>query len=97
LWLMEGTADPSTARRDRSATLGMTKGGVAFASAVDAEGWREPCLPCRFVIQIRPEPSLHLFHAHPLALGVVFHLVAVDLAEAEIAGFWMGEVEAAYA
>ena len=51
----------------------------------------------RVVVQILPEPSLDLCHAHPLAFGVVFHLITADLAQAEVAGFGVGEVEAAYA
>ena len=49
------------------------------------------------VIQIRPQPALGLFHAHPLAFSVVFHLIAIDLAQTEIAGFRVGKVQAAYA
>jgi hypothetical protein len=81
----------------RFASVGMTKGRVAFSSAAVAEGWREPHLACRVIIQVRPEPALDLFHGHPFASGVVFYLIAIDLAQAEIAGFWVGEVESAYA
>ena len=58
-------------------------------------GWRERILAFRVVIQIRPEPALDLGDGHALALGVVGHLVAVDLAEGEVARLGVGEVEAA--
>jgi hypothetical protein len=38
----------------------------------------------RVVVQVLPEPSLDLSHAHLFALAVVGDLIAVDLAEAEI-------------
>ena len=50
-----------------------------------------PCgtcpLSCRIISQIRRKPPLDLSHAHPLAFGIVFDLIAVNLAQAEIAGF----------
>ena len=51
----------------------------------------------RVVVQVRPEPALDLGDAHALALGVVGDLVAVDLAEAEVARLGVGEVEPAHA
>jgi hypothetical protein len=44
------------------------------------------------VVQVLPEPSLNFSYAQSLAFAVVGHLVAVNLAEAEIARFRMGEV-----
>ena len=38
----------------------------------------------RVVVQVLPEPSLDLYHAHPLAFAIVGDLITVDLAEAEI-------------
>jgi hypothetical protein len=58
----------------RFASVGMTKGGVLFTSAAVTEGWRESHLPCHVIIQIGPQPAFDLFHAHPFAFGVVFHL-----------------------
>src|SRR6185312_6827585 len=49
------------------------------------------------VVQVLAEPALDLGHAHPLAFVVVGDLIAVDLAEDEVARFRVGEVEAAYA
>jgi hypothetical protein len=54
-------------------------------------------LLCRVVIQVLPEPSLDLYHAHALAFAIVGDLIAVDLAQAEISRFWMGEVEPTHA
>src|SRR6185295_8286549 len=41
----------------------------------------------RLVTQIRRKPAFHLFHGHALALGIVLDLVAIDLAEVEVARF----------
>ena len=49
------------------------------------------------VVQVLPEPSLDSSYAHALAFAVVGDLVYVDLAEAEIARFGMGEVKATHA
>src|SRR3984893_9995143 len=51
----------------------------------------------RVVVQVLPEPSLDLCHAHPLAFAIVADLVAIDFTEAEIPRFGMGEVEPAHA
>jgi hypothetical protein len=51
----------------------------------------------RVVVQVRAEPALDLGYGHAFALGVVGDLVAVDLAEREIARLGVGEVEAAHA
>ena len=47
------------------------------------------------VIQVLPKPSFYLRYGHSLALAVVSNLISVDLLEAEIPRFGMGEVEAA--
>jgi len=49
------------------------------------------------VIQVLPEPSLDFSYTHSLAFAVVGDLVAVNLSEAEISRFGMGEVEPAHA
>ena len=51
----------------------------------------------RVVVQVWAEPALDLGHGHAFALVIVGDLVAVDLAEREVARFGVGEVEAAYA
>src|ERR1700720_3748726 len=51
----------------------------------------------RIVVQVLAEPSLDLCYAHPLAFVIVGHLIAVDLAKAEISRFRMGEVEPTHA
>src|SRR5580698_7811784 len=51
----------------------------------------------RVVVQVLTEPSLDFGDCHPLALVIVVDLIAVDLSEAEVARFRMGEVETAYA
>ena len=92
-------------RNQKSRALEMIQGRVAFTSTTDAAcsnplQWLksdEWFLTYRIVIQIRPQPTFDLLHAQPLAFGVVFHLIAVDLAQAEVAGFRVSEVEAAYA
>jgi hypothetical protein len=48
------------------------------------------------VIQILPEPSLNFCHAHPLAFVIVGDLIAIDLSQAEIPRFRVGEVEPAH-
>ena len=47
------------------------------------------------VVEIRPEPALDFLHGHSLAQMVVEHLVAIDLAEAEIARLRMREIKSA--
>src|SRR6266436_1821363 len=47
---------------------------------------------CRDVIQHRRQPAFGLRHAPALARGVVFHLVAFDLADAEVEAFGMAEI-----
>jgi hypothetical protein len=42
-------------------------------------------LTIRIIPQRRREPAFHMMDFHALAVGVVVYLVAVDLAEAEIA------------
>ena len=51
----------------------------------------------RIVVQVLPEPPLDFSYAHPLAFAVVGDLIAVNLTEAEIARFRMGEVKATHA
>src|SRR5580658_3880840 len=51
----------------------------------------------RVVVQVLSEPSLDFSYAHSLAFAIVDDLVAVDLAEAEISRFGMGEVESTHA
>ena len=51
----------------------------------------------RVVVQVLSEPSLDFGYAHSLAFAVVGDLIAVDLAEAEIARFRMGEVKSTHA
>lgn len=48
-----------------------------------------------FVAEVGREPVFGLFHAHAFAFGVVFYLLAVDLADGEVAGLWMSKVDAA--
>ncbi len=52
--------------------------------------------PLRFVGEVRCEPFFHFGNGHSFALGVVFHLVALDFADGEIFGFGMREVESAH-
>ena len=56
-----------------------------------------PSLFRRVVVQIRPEPTFHLCNAHPLAHVIVGHLIAANLAEAEITRFRVRKVESAHA
>src|ERR1700677_3760982 len=51
----------------------------------------------RIVVQVRTEPALDFGHDHALALGIVGHLIAVDLAQAEVARLRGRKVEATYA
>jgi hypothetical protein len=48
LSVVEGTADPSTARRDRSASLRTTKGGAEFPLGI---GCRDPRSQKRHLVQ----------------------------------------------
>src|SRR6185295_5390772 len=50
----------------------------------------------RVVTQVRRKPALHLLHGHALAPGIVLDLVAVDLADVEVARFGVGEIPAAH-
>src|ERR1700691_5088420 len=54
-------------------------------------------LTSRIVVQIRSEPAFNFGHRHPLACRVVGDLIAVDLAQAEVTRFRVGEVETTYA
>src|SRR3712207_4588076 len=49
---------------------------------------------CRIVIEDGAEPALDLRDAHALALGVVLHLIALDLRNAEVVRIRMRQVEA---
>jgi hypothetical protein len=72
-------------------------------SGANSQGWdvrQRPHVQMLFrrvVVQILPEPSLDFCHAHPLAFVIGGDLIAVDLAEAEISRFWMGEVDSTHA
>ena len=98
-------SSPWVGHRPMATPVGMTKGRVAFTSTTVAAHsnplqWPqsdERFLARRIVVQVWAEPAFDLFHGHSLAFGIVFRLIAVDLAQAEIAGFRVGEVEAAYA
>src|SRR4029450_6002500 len=46
------------------------------------------------VVEHRREPALRLLDAPAFARGVILHLVALHLADAEIVTFWVREVEA---
>src|ERR1700674_5418674 len=70
------------------------------------EAWSDACqrsLPNEaglfrwVVVQVLPEPSLNLSDAHPFAFAVVGDLITVNLAEAEISRFRVGEVESTHA
>jgi hypothetical protein len=57
----------------------------------------EPFLLFRgIVIQVLSQPSFDFCHRHPFAFVIIDHLIAVDLAEAEVSRFGMSEVEAAH-
>src|ERR1700687_5209360 len=60
-------------------------------------GWPLTALFRRIVVQVLPEPTLDLCHAHPLAFAIVGDLVAIDLPETEIARFRVGKVKPTYA
>ena len=47
------------------------------------------------VVQIRPEPALHLFHGHSFAEMIVQHLVAVYFPQPKVPSLRVGEVEPA--
>src|SRR5574340_1269406 len=47
------------------------------------------------VTEIRRQPALGGFKVHAFALGVILNLVAVDLADGEVAGFGMREIKPA--
>jgi len=51
-------------------------------------------MPLGRITQIRGQPALGLVEPPSLALGVVRHLVALKLADAEIARIRMGKIEA---
>ena len=55
---------------------GMTRSGYMVRAALMLFRW--------VVVQVLPEPSLNLCHAHPFAFAVVGDLITVDLAKAEI-------------
>lgn len=57
---------------------------------------RNRMLFCRIVVQVLSEPSLDFRYAHPFTFVIVGNLIAVDLAEGEISGFRVGEVESAH-
>ena len=46
------------------------------------------------IAKVRREPPLYLAHAHPFALRVIFHLVALDLRHGEIFAFRVAEIPA---
>src|SRR5258706_11081274 len=50
----------------------------------------------RIVIQNRRKPTLGFLQGPILTAGVIFHLVALDLADAEIAALGMGVIKARY-
>ena len=58
---------------------------------------RNRCSARRVVVQVRPKPALDLSHGHAFARRVVRDLVAVDLAEREVPGLGVREIEAAHA
>ncbi len=47
------------------------------------------------VIKVLAKPAFYFFDTHLFSLTVIFDLVKVDFAEAEIAGLGVREVEAA--
>ena len=51
----------------------------------------------RVVVEALAEPSLNLGNGHPLALGIVGYLIAVDFAQIEISGFRVSEIKSTHA
>ena len=47
------------------------------------------------VSQIRRQPIFRVLQVQAFALGIVLHLISVDLADGKVGGFGVGEVEAA--
>jgi len=70
----------------------------------EGEGWvralfLRASLPPRFarcVVQDRGQPAFSDVEVPAFALGIVFDLITVDLADAEIVGFRVGEIEAGH-
>jgi hypothetical protein len=48
----------------------------------------------RRIIEDRPKPAFDFRHRHILARGVIHHLIALHLGDAEIIGIGMGDIEA---
>ena len=49
------------------------------------------------VVQVLSEPSFDFGYAHPFAFAIVGDLITTDLAQAEIARFWMGKIKTTHA
>jgi hypothetical protein len=101
---IRGSSLPAAPRRcGHYSARNPASGGRVYSADSDEESGTagvEPEIPmlfCRVVIQILPEPALDFAHAHSLAFAVVGDLIAVNLAEAEISRFGVGEVESAHA
>src|SRR3569833_506871 len=61
-----------------------------------ASGGRVACEGPRIVVQDRRQPAFTLRHAPALAAGIVFDLVALDLADAEVVAVRVAEIEPAH-
>src|SRR5688572_29635859 len=66
---------------------------VRAAAAAATARWRRGGV----VVEVRAQPALDLLERHLLAQMVIQDLIALDLAEAEVARLRMGEIEAAHA
>ena len=78
----------------------MNWAGWVDAKAQELNGhwlWEVPTFFRRVVVQVLAKPSLDLRDAHFLAFVIISHLIAADLAKAEISGFRMGEIESTHA
>src|ERR1700730_12477276 len=77
----------------RTAARKPGSGGCASSCWAGREG---PGHLLRLVAEIRPQTALRFFLREPLAARVVLDLLAVDLADREVARLRMGEVPAAH-
>src|SRR6185312_15226624 len=75
-----------------SGTGERTLPGVLFDQSRRSDAGRA----ARIVIENRPEPPLRFLHGPAFTLGVIFGLVALDLADAEIGALRMAEIEPGY-
>lgn len=77
------------ARLQRLHSLSPQAGRGSEQGATQCSGMR-----LRHIVQNRPQPTLDFANIHALALGIVFHLVTLDLGNAEIIAVRVADIDA---